>query len=260
MYKLPAATITVATICLLFASPVALADEILIIDDNLDALPAGYQLQAYASTNATAEFQIGNLGTFNGLIFDGSWDVAANGSEYAVGVMVPVLQTPAVFQLDPADIGGITSVHWTLDAEVISGTMAAPEQGIFVQLVIFQELAAGGSRAFSDNGRFVETGQSVSIDITSAESDFGEPGDRPDFSANGRPVSFGLQIGATYPKTVTPDAFFVDGRLTGDNWTVAVTKDGIFSDSFESEPVLPPLAERAHKDNCLCPAPPPLIN
>ena len=260
MYKLPTATITVATICLLFASPVALANEVLIIDENLDALPSGYQLHAEASANATADFQIGNLGASNGLIFDGSWDVPSNGSEYAVGIMFPILQTPADYQLDPADTGGITRIHWTLDTEVTSTTMTAPEQGIYAQLVIFQELANGGTGFFSDIGHFVETGQSVSLDITATESDYGEPGNRPDFSATGRPISFALQIGATYPRIITPDAFFVDGRMTGDNWTVAVTTDRVFSDSFESEPVSPDLAQRADKDNCLCPAPPPLIN
>ena len=258
MYKLPTAIITAATLCLLLTSSVALAGEVLIIDENLDVLPLGYQLQTSVSANATADFQIGNLGASNGLIFDGSWDVPANGSEFSVGAMVPILLTPADFQLDPGDIDGITSVHWTLDVEVISNTMTPPEQGIFVQLIVFQEQANGGVLTFADSGNFVVTGQSVSLDITLFESDFGLPGARPDFSATGRPLSFALQIGATYPKTINPDAFFVDGRMTGDNWTVAVTDGGgIFSDSFESEPVLSRSAELADEDNCLCPAPPP---
>ncbi len=258
MYKLPTAIITAATLCLLLTSSVALAGEVLIIDENLDVLPLGYQLQTSASTNATADFQIGNLGASNGLIFDGSWDVPANGSEFSVGAMVPILLTPADFQLDPGDIDGITSVHWTLDVEVISTTMTPPEQGIFVQLIVFQEQSNGGVLTFADSGNFVVTGQSASLDITLIESDFGLPGARPDFSATGRPISFALQIGATYPKTTNPDAFFVDGRMTGDNWTVAVTGGGeIFSDSFESGPVLSRSAELADEDSCLCPAPAP---
>src|SRR5690606_24926536 len=95
---------------------------------------------------------------------------------------------------------------------------------------------------FVDSGNFVVTGQSVSLDNTLIESDFGLPGDRPDFSMTGRPLSFGLQFGAIYPRTTAPTAFFVDGRMTGDNWTVAVTEGGgIFADSFESELVLPGL-------------------
>lgn len=209
-----------------------------------------------ASSNATAEFQIGNLGVSNGLIFDGTWDVPAYGSEYSVGILEPTLPTSADFQLDPADIGGIASVRWTLDVEVISSTMVPPDQGIFVQLYVFQEQSDGSVWNFEDNGHFVVAGQSLSLDITATESDFGVPGDRPDFSANGGPLSFGLVFGAAYPRTTTPNAFYVDGRMTGDNWTVAVTPAGIFEDRFETQPVSSVLAEPTNNKDCLCPAPP----
>lgn len=261
MYKLPTAAITVATLCLLFASPVTLAGEILVIDEKLDVLPPGYQLREHASSNATAEFQIGNLGVSNGLIFDGSWDVPANGTEHAAGDVTPILHSPADYQVDPRAIKGIASIRWTLDARVSSETMV-PEQGIFAQLIIFQEQADGKPAAFSDKGNFVEVGQSVSFDITVTESDFGTPGDRPDLSATGRPISFGLQFGATYPETTNPDKFYVEGRMTGNNWTVAITDGGsIFSDGFEPEAkssVMAERVERAAKADCSCPAPPPL--
>ncbi|MDX2416084.1 MAG: hypothetical protein QNK19_01335 [Xanthomonadales bacterium] len=87
------------------------------------------------------------------------------------------------------------------------------------------------------------------------------PGARPDFSAVGRPLSFALQFGATYPKTTQLIAFFVDGRLTADNWTVAVIDaGGIFRDSFESGAVQSGLAKQAAEVDCLCPAPPPMLN
>ena len=195
------------------------------------------------------------------MIYDGSWDVPASGSEFSVAALAPILLTRDDFQFNPADVEGITSVHWTLDAEVISTTMVPPEQGIFIQLVIFQEQTNGSVRTFADTGNFIVTGQSVSLDIIATDLDFGAPGARPDFSAVGRPLSFALQIGATYPKTTQPDAFFVDGRLTADNWTVAVTDaGGVFRDGFESELLLSDLAELEDEDDCLCPSLPPPLN
>src|SRR5699024_10415464 len=210
-------------------------------------------LQTYATVNATADFQVGSLGASNGLIFDGTWDVPANGQESSAGLLAPILTTPADFQLDPADIGGISSVHWSLDAEAISSTMVPPDQGIFAQLYIYQEQADGSVQPFSDGDSFVVVGQSVSLDVTATESDFGLPGDRPNFSATGRPLSFGLVLGGNYPKTPKSVALYIDGRITGNNWTAAVTKGGIFKDRFEAQVLLPVLTAPAGNKDCFCP-------
>lgn len=213
------------------------AGDLTLISDNLDVLPPGYALVEQATENATADMQIGDIGGSNGLIFDGTWDVPAGGQESALGAMSPVIPTPADFQLDPADVDGIAGVRWTLDLAVISDTMVPPIQGIFAQLVVFQEQSDGTVLGFADdatNGNFIEAGQSKALDVILVESDFGSPGNRPDFSSLGRPLSFGLQFGATYPRTINPDAFFVDGRMIGDNWVIEIIGGaGYLNDGFE---------------------------
>ncbi len=237
----------------------ARAGDIILIDDNLDILPPGYALAESASANATATIQIGEIGSSNGLIFDGSWDVPGNGQEFAVGAMFPVIATAADFQLDPADVDGIAGIRWMLDLEVISSTMLLPEQGIFVQLVVFQQQPDGSVLGFASSGNLIEPGLATTLDVALIESDFGLPDEHPDFSAVGRPMSFGLQLGATYPRKIVPDPFFVDGRMTADNWKVEIAGGaGIFNDGFESvsaalrfdEPTI------AADENCLCPVPP----
>lgn len=247
---------------MLLVAPAVRAGDLLLIDDDLDVLPAGYTLVEQASANATAQMQIGDIGGSNGLIFDGSWDVPQNGQESAVGGLVPVIPTPADFQLDPADVDGIAGIRWTLDLEVISATMMPPIQGIFAQLVVYQEQSNGTVMAFADdatNGNFIEAGQSKMLDVVLVESDFGSPGNRPDFRAIGRSMSFGLQFGAVYPRTINPDPFFVDGRMTGDNWTIEIIGGaGYLDDGFEGVAV-PPQPDRQVSEgdeNCLCPAAP----
>jgi len=261
MYKAPSATTTAATLCLIVASSTAMAGETLVIDEDLDTLPTGYQLLSGASANATADIQIGNIGGSNGLIFDGSWDVPANGEEFAVGALSPIVVTLDDLLLDPREIGGIVSVRWTLDAEVISDTMVAPEQGIFAQLFVLQEQADGFVVSFGETGgNFVQVGDSVALDVTLGEADFGAPGARPDFSPMGRRLSFALQLGAQYPRDTTPDAFFVDGRMTADNWTVTVT-DGadVFKNGFEPAPAGTRAQHLAGDEDCMCPTLPPSV-
>lgn len=260
MYK-PRAVTTITLLGLMLNIPLAMAGEILVIDENLDALPPGYQLLTAASPNATAAVQIGDLGGSTGLIFDGSWDVPAGGTEFSVAALAPIVSTLDDLQLDPREIGGIASIQWTLDLEVISDTMIAPEQGIFAQLFIVQEQSDGTTAAFAEaGGNFVQVGQSIALDVTRTESDFGTPGLRPDFSPMGRRISFALQVGAQYPRDINPQAFFVDGRMTADNWTVTV-KDavGVFKNGFEPAQNDGLLAELAEETDCLCPAPPPLL-
>lgn len=260
MYKRPAATITASILCLLLTSSVSMANEIMVIDEDLEVLPQGYQLSFQASANATAAIQIGNLGISNGLIFDGSWNVPASGFEFAVGALGPILLTPADFQIDPREIGGVLTVRFTLDAEVISSTMVPPEQGIFAQLFVLQLQENDTVLSFGDTGSFVEAGQSVAIDVSWGETDFGAPGSRPDFSPMGRPIAFALQLGAAYPRTTNPNAFFVDGRMTADNWTVAVTSaTGVFRNGFEPVPGMSLSAEAPDDANCPCPVLPPSI-
>lgn len=249
---------TTAVICLLLNSSLAMAGTMMVIDESLDSLPPGYQFATAASPNATAAISIGDIGGSNGVIFDGSWDVPASGTEFAVGSVSPIVQTLEDLQLDPREIGGIASIHWTLDTEVISTTMVAPEQGIFAQLFVIQEQSDGTLVGFGETGgNFVEVGESLSLDITLMESDFGSPGARPDFSPLGLRISFALQLGAQYPRDVQPDAFFVDGRMTAVNWTVSVTDSGgVFKDGFEPEPA----GNLLDRDkNCNCAAPPPLL-
>jgi hypothetical protein len=243
---------------LLLANP-AIAGDVTLIDDNLDVLPPGYVLFENASTNATAAIQIGNIGSFNGLIFDGSWDVPANGQEFAVGAMTPVISTPADFQLNPADVDGIAGIRWMLDLEVTSATMTPPEQGIFAQLTIFQQQPDGTVQGFADGGTLIEPGKAITLDLVMIESDFGLPNAHPDFSAVALPMSFGLQLGATYPRLINPNPFFVDGRMTADNWKVEIAGGaGIFNDGFET----PPATVKAYESpstvdqDCNCPIPP----
>ena|GEM_PF-6829344 len=254
------ATIPIAgmiSIALLFATA-ATAGDVVLIDDNLDTLPAGYVLSTNASANATADIQIGAIGASNGLIFDGSWNVPANGQEFALGQMLPMIPTPADFQLVPADVDGIAGIRWTLDAEVISTTMTPPQQGIFAQLVVFQLQPDGTVLSYFDGGNFVQAGEARTIDVVAIESDFGQPGAQPDFSALALPISFGLVLGAAYPQTINPNAFFVDGRMTADNWRVEIAGGaGFFADGFESEVVVTQSGEVLTADDadCNCPIP-----
>jgi len=248
----------IAVSVLLLLPNAATAGDLLLIDDNLDVLPSGYSLGESASSNATASIQIGPIGASNGLIFDGSWNVPANGQEFAVGAMAPVIPTVADFQLIPADVDGIAGVRWMLDLEVISTTMVPPQQGIFVQLAVFQQQPDGTVAAFTDSGNFIQAGEARTIDVIAIESDFGQPGARPDFSALARPMSFGLQLGASYPQTVNPNAFFVDGRMTADNWRVEIAGGaGFFADGFEADVVVTQSGEVLTADDadCNCPTP-----
>lgn len=228
---------------------------VVLIDDALETLPVGYTLSEFTSANATASMQIGDVGGSNGLIFDGTWNVPAGGQEFAVGSMAPVIATPGDFQLDPAAVDGVAAVRWMLDAAVISSTMVPPEQGIFAQLVVFQQQPDGSVLAFADAGNFIPAGGSETLDRVLVESEFGLPGQHPDFRAVGRPLSFGLQFGASYPRTTQPGAFFVDGRMTGDNWQVEILGGaGIFNDGFEA--VEPIVTVRSAPDDGRMAAPP----
>jgi hypothetical protein len=249
--------IPIIAVSLLLAKA-ATAGDLLLIDDNLDVLPPGYDFFEGASSNATSSIQIGPIGASNGLIFDGSWNVPENGQESAVGAMVPVIPTVADFQLVPADVDGVAGIRWMLDVEVISSTMTPPQQGIFAQLVVFQEQADGTVLGFTDDGQFVQVGEAKTLDVVAIETDFGQPGAHPDFSALARPMSFGLQLGASYPRTVNPNAFFVDGRMTADNWRVEIAGGaGFFADGFESEVVVTQSGQVLTADDwdCNCPTP-----
>jgi len=240
----------------LLSATAAIAGDVVLIDDNLDTLPAGYVLSTNASANATADIQIGAIGASNGLIFDGSWNVPANGQEFALGQMLPTIPTPADFQLVPADVDGIAGIRWTLDVEVISTTMTPPQQGIFAQLVVFQLQPDGSVLSFADQGNFIQAGEASTIDVVAIESDFGQPGAQPDFSALALPISFGLVLGAAYPQTINPNAFFVDGRMTADNWRVEIIGGaGFFEDGFEDDVVVTQSAAAVsnHAVDCLCP-------
>ena len=260
MYKPTTAATTAAILGLLLTSSAAMADDILVINESLNALPQGYELQSGSSANATVDFRIGNIGTSNGLILDGSWDVPPSGEEFAFGVAQPILQFPVDFQIDPRNIGGIASVHWTLDTEVISATMDPSIQGIFAQLLVYQEQTDGFIYSFSERvANYVLAGQSVSLDVTLFESDFipSVPGSSLDFSAAGRPILFALLLSAVYPRDTTPDAFFVDGRMTAKNWTVSVSNDfSFFKDGFEPGSVMPGAAEWEVEVDCpMCASP-----
>lgn len=258
MSKRPIFSPSLITALLLLANP-ATAGDVILIDDDLNVLPPGYVLLENSSTNATAAIQIGNIGSFTGLIFDGSWDVPANGQEFAVGAMAPMISTPADFQLDPADVDGIAGIRWMLDLEVTSATMTPPEQEIFAQLTIFQQQSDGTVLGFASRGTQIEPGTAITLDLVMIQSDFGQPGAHPDFSAVALPMSFGLQLGATYPRIINPSAFFIDGRMTADNWKVEIAGGaGIFNDGFETPPATLQASESTSTvdQDCNCPIPP----
>lgn len=256
MSKAHTLTSYLAPAALLLATA-ATAGDLLLIDDNLDTLPTGYFLITNSSENATADIQIGDIGGSNGLIFDGSWNVPASGFEFAIGAMVPMIPTVADFQLVPAQVDGIAAIRWMLDLEVISATMTPPQQGIFAHLLVFQLQPDGTVMGFIDGGNFIQTGEAKTIDVVAIETDFVQAdGLHPDFAALARPMSFGLQLSAGYPRKTVPDAFFVDGRMTADNWKVEIAGGaGFFSDGFESDVVVTQSAEpiSTHAADCPCP-------
>ena len=241
----------------LLSATAATAGDLLLIDDNLNTLPTGYELLTSSSENATADIQIGDIGDSNGLIFDGSWNVPANGFEFAIGAMAPVIPTVADFQLVPAEVDGIAAIRWMLDLEVISDTMTPPLQGIFAQLVVFQLQPDNSVLGFADSGQFIQAGEAKTIDVITIETDFGQPGGpHPDFAALAMPMSFGLQINAGYPRETNPNAFFVDGRMTADNWKVEIAGGaGFFSDGFESDVAMIETAEPISTNAADCPCP-----
>ena len=231
--------VTGFTVILGLSLGVAEAAGVPVIDESFDALPQGYTLIEDSSENATASLQIGNVDGSNALIFDGTWSVPVNGQEYSLGALAPELLTVDDFQFDPVDTDGITSIQMKLDVEVTSNTMTPPQQGIFVQLSIYQLRPDGYVNFFSDNGsngNFIQAGQSEALDLTFDLSHFPADsfGDRPDFGVNALPMSFGLVFGAAYPRNPPlPNPINLDGRMTGDNWVVEVTGNGIFKDSLE---------------------------
>lgn len=244
---------------LLLFSSIASAQSVVVIDDDLDELPPGFSLVTDSSTNATSSLQFGPVGNSTGLVFDGSWDVPGGGREFAISAMTPVIPTVDDFQFNPTDVDGIRSIRWMLDLAVTSATMVPPEQGVFAQLVVFQHQADGTVMGFPDDGFFVQVGDTVTLDKVALETDFGLPGMHPDFSPGGRSMSFGLQIGAAYPRDLMPEAFFVDGRMTADNWKVEVLGGlgGVFKDGFEEGLVVRSASSRpvrqSHACNCTVP-------
>lgn len=247
--RYPSVLISGFAVVALLLSESASAEFLQVIVDDLDTPPPGFTLVTGASPNASASLQIDDVGGSNGLVFTGTWDVPANGQEFAVGALIPVTETTADFQFDPASTGGITGLRWALDLEVISTTMTPGVQGIFAQLVVYQQQPDDTVLAFTDGGNYITAGESTTIDVTAVDTDFGQPGANPDFSASGGPMSFGLQFGAVYPGVTVPEPFFVNGRMNADNWLLFVdtpdVEDGdLFKDGFE-EPMMsePPAAK-----------------
>lgn len=251
---------------LLFSKSVV-ADEVLVLHFDFEGQLTGYQLVASSSANATADIDVGPVGNSNGLRFEGSWNVPANGQEFAVGGLAPVIPTVNDFQVYPDQVDGIVSLRFTVDLAVISNTMVAPEQGIFAQLLVYQLQEDGTIRAFLDTGVYIIVGESKSVDIVRVESDFGLPGDRPDFSPSGRPFTIAFQLGAQYPREIVPDPFFIDGIMTADNLKVFYTGGlgSILKDGFEQGADGPTEARRAPQPalvvecNCEAPAAAPLL-
>lgn len=199
-----------------------------------------YTLSTSATKNATAAIEIGPVGGSDGLIFDGSWNVAPQTQESAAGGFVP-----QGFQLDPLTVEAIGAVVFQADVEVISDNMDPKIQGIFIELIIFQQREDGNSNAF----RYFEqvlAGESKRLDVVLGEDDFipfseGEL-DLGPYAPN---LAFGLQIGAAYPRDLTDNQVVVSGRMTVDNWDLQLIGMPLFEDNFELPPPQEPAASRS---------------
>ncbi len=214
-----------------------------VIDEPFDSVPADYELIEGASANATASLQIGNINNSSRLIFDGTWDVPANGSEVSQAAFAPIVAAAGDYQVDPAQVDGITSIRFKLDVAVTSDTMMPPDEGVFVNLAIYQMRPDGLTNVFINTGpsvNIIPAGSTTTVDLLLNQADYpmDQFGEQANFGDDGLPLSFGLIIGARYTDDSSTGAFFLDGRLTADNWTVEITTGQtpglIFADGFQT--------------------------
>lgn len=207
------------------------------LSESFDPPDPLYTLNSSATENATAAIEIGPVGGSDGLIFDGSWNVAPQTQESAAGGFVP-----QGFQLDPLTVEAIGAVAFQADVEVISDNMDPKIQGIFIELIIFQERPDGNSDAF----RYFElvlAGESKRLDVVLGEDDFVPFSEgQLDLGPYAPNLAFGLQVGAAYPRELSDDQVFVSGRMTIDNWDLQLIGMPLFEDNFELPPPQEPAA------------------
>lgn len=217
----------------LVAAPVAAQEfEIFTISEDFTVQPDGYVLTPLASANATASLQLDEVNSEARLVFRGTWDVPAGGSEDAYGFLDPeVTFDPSSYQLDPATSDDIAGVTFSIDAEVLNGNFD-PGDGIFLILRVAQR-NPDGSNTLYGYGTLIQSNTQEQIDVVLSAADFNAFGAPvPDFSRAGMPISFGLQLGATYRETTGNAPVAVSGTLTADNWELSVLGMPLFADGF----------------------------
>lgn len=219
---------------LLAASGLCLADTIQVVDEDFDDSLTAFSLQPNATANATADIFLADVAGSQGVVYAGTWQIAPGTIESSSGVVVPQLPPNANFQLDPAEVDGVVSVTYTVDA-VLNGFPGDSIGNLFLVLVIYQINDQGQLEVFTQRGvtTLVEntTLQPITVDL--AVKDFGDAQGRPpDLGPDGGLLSFGIQLGALFDDSVFTGAG--QGHLSIDNWQVFVeVPDRIHQDRFE---------------------------
>jgi len=224
----------------LLAVPVfCLADIIQVVDEDFNEPLNAFFLSPFASENATAGITLGDVAGSQGVIYTGTWQISPETTEFSSGLVAPLFPPNTDFQFDPREVDGVAAVSYTVDA-VLNGFPGDSLNNLFLVLVIYQQNEEGLIDVFSQRGvtTSVEntTLQSVTVDL--AINDFEDfNGNPPDVGPDGRPFSFGIQLGAQFDdQTFTG---FEQGHLSIDNWEVFVeVPDRIFQDRFEEPPEL----------------------
>ncbi|MEE4638201.1 MAG: hypothetical protein V2J42_05630 [Wenzhouxiangella sp.] len=196
----------------------------------------GYNLSVFASDNATASIELGDVAGSQGLVYSGTWSIPPGGFEFSSGLAVPEISSPASFQFDPSSVDGIVSVTYSIDA-ILNGFSGDDIGNLFAVLLIYQQNDEGGVEAFTQTQvqTMVDSETLTNVETQLRREDFlRSDGKLPDFSPDGRPMSFGLQLGALFDaQTFVGDR---QGHLRVDNWSVAVEfPDRVFQDRFEGE-------------------------
>lgn len=233
-----------ATLCLklcvlafALSSTVLYAGSVQVIDEDFEDPFTGFTTSTWVVGDATASFDVGDVGGSKGLIFGGTWNVVDSGEVTSAGALNPLYPPDLPYQIDPSNYDGFRRIDYTADV-VLNGYAGDDVPNSFVQLLIFQKQDNGQIVAFTQISglpSLVNTSwQNIQISATREDMSAFD-GSKPDFGPNANPMSFGLLMGGSYT-----DNDFVgqnQGHLRLDNWTVTVIyPDLLMKDGFETPP------------------------
>mgnify|MGYP006294887339 CR=1 FL=1 len=207
-----------------------------VVDENFEDPFGGYTLQPFNSDNATASIVLADVVGSQGVLFQGTWNIAAGQTEFSSGLVIPTSPTAQSSDLDPSESDGIVSVSYSIDA-LLNGFIGDDVANLFAVLLIYQLDDQGVVQAFTQTQvqTLIDNLDVERVETKLDRQDFlrAADGALPDFGPEGGPMSFGIQLGALFDDTVFTGNR--QGSLRIDNFGVEVEfPDVILRDRFEN--------------------------